>query len=201
MKWLPGVCVLAALCWCAQAQVIEFESNGLKYQTLTKSGVTIIFAPMPAHLREYSTIQVAISNGSPGPYVIRPEDFSYVRNNGTVVKATPARDVVEMLRQKGSGNDVVKLVTAYEAAIYGNTRMQSTNGYEQRRQAAIAAGSSRIRAAATASALAFVQTKLAPGESTDGAVFFSAEGKPLGPGHMVVKTNTDTFEFLNSTEP
>jgi len=205
MNWLPRVCVLAvssaALHPSAVAQVIEFESNGLKYQTLTKSGVTIIFARMPTHLREYSIIQVAISNGSPGPYVIRPEDFSYVRSTGAKIKAAAARDVVDMLRQKGSGTDVIKLVTAYEAAIYGNTHLQSTNGYEQRREAAIAMGGSKMRAAATASALAFVQTRLAPGESTDGAVFFSTEGKQLGPGHLVVQTNTDTFQFLNATEP
>ena len=37
-----------------------------------------------------------------------------------------------------------------------------------------------MKAAAAASALALVQTKLTPGESTDGAVFFPTEGKPLG---------------------
>ena len=202
MKRLLGLCALALpmLCRSTLAQVIEFESNGLKYQTLTRSGVTIIFARMQTRLRDYAIIQVAIANGSPGPYVIRPEDFSYVRENGATIRATPARDVVDVLRKKGSGTDVIKLVTSYEAAIYGNTHVQSTNGYEQRRQAAIAMGGSRMRAAATASALALVQTKLPPGESTDGAVFFNAEGK-LGPGHLVVRTNTDTFEFLNTTDP
>jgi hypothetical protein len=52
-----------------------------------------------------------------------------------------------------------------------------------------------MRAAAAASVLALVQTKLAPGESTDGAVFFPSDGKPLGPGRLIVRTNTDTFEF------
>src|ERR1043165_4540934 len=61
------------------AQVIEFESNGLKYQTLTRSGVTLMFAVMPQHLHEYAIIQVAVSNGSSAPYVIRPEDFTFVR--------------------------------------------------------------------------------------------------------------------------
>src|SRR5882672_3322887 len=88
----------------AQAQVIEFESNGLKYQTLTRSGVTVMFAQMPSHLHEYATIQVAVSNGSKAPYVIRPEDFSYVRSGGEVIRATPARTVIEMLFQKGSGS-------------------------------------------------------------------------------------------------
>ena len=40
-----------------------------------------------------------------------------------------------------------------------------------------------------------VQTKLAPTESTDGAVFFANEGKPLTGGKLVVRTNTDVFEF------
>jgi hypothetical protein len=40
-----------------------------------------------------------------------------------------------------------------------------------------------------------VQTRLPGGESTDGAVFFSHDGKPLTGGHVIVQTNTDTFEF------
>ena len=51
----------------AGAQVIEFESRGLKYQTLTRSGVTIMFAPLASHLREYTILQIAVSNGSAGP--------------------------------------------------------------------------------------------------------------------------------------
>jgi hypothetical protein len=70
-----------------------------------------------------------------------------------------------------------------------------TNGYEQRRLAALSMGSTKLKAAGIASALALVQTKLAPGESTDGAVFFPTEGKPLGSGRLVVRTNTDVFEF------
>jgi hypothetical protein len=180
---------------CAQAQVIEFESNGLKYQTLTRSGVTVMFAVMPQHLHEYAIIQVAVSNGSKAPYIIRPEDFTYIRADGLILRATSARDVIVMLGQKGSASDVVKLVGSYESGIYGNSHLKSTNGYEQRRQAAIAMGSTKLKAAATASALAMVQTKLAAGESTDGAVFFATVGKPLGPGHLVVRTNTDVFDF------
>ena len=117
----------------APAQVIEFESHGQKYQTLTKSGVTIIFTHLPNHLHEYAIVQVAISNGSASPYVIRPEDFNYVRGDGNSVRATNATDVIEMLMQKGNGNDVVKLITTYEASVYGNTHYKSTNGFEQRR--------------------------------------------------------------------
>ena len=198
MKWLLGVCGLALTLVSppVHAQAIEYESNGLKYQTLTKSGVTIMFAVLPSHLHEYTTIQVAVSNGSEGPYVIRPEDFTYVRSGNVTVRAAPALTVVAMLQRKGSGSDVIKLVGSYEAGVYGNLHLRSTtNGYEQRRLAALSMGSTKLKAAATASAIALVQTKLAPGESTDGAVFFPTAGKPLGPGRVVVRTNTDVFEF------
>jgi hypothetical protein len=184
----------------ARAQVIEFESNGLKYQTLTRSGVTVMWAQMPAQLHGYVICQVAISNGSGGPYVIRPEDFHYLRQDGTVVNASAARDIVNFLSQKGSGNDVIKLITAYEASVYGNAHLRSTNGYESRRQAAMAMSSTKFRAAATASALALAQIKLIPGESTDGALFFPTDGKILGPGHLVVRTNTDVFNFQIPSE-
>jgi hypothetical protein len=179
----------------ARPQVIEFESNGLKFQTLTKSGVTVMFAHLPSHVNAYAIIQVAVANGSQGPYVIRPEDFLFVRGDGATLRASTAESVVQLLTEKGGRSDVLKLVSEYEATLYGSDRVRSTNGYEQRREAALTAGSSRLRAAATASAVAFVQTRLRPGESTDGAVFFANDGKPLGPGRIVVKTNTDTFEF------
>jgi hypothetical protein len=179
----------------ALGQVIDFESNGLKYQTLTKNGVTVMFATLPPHVQGYTILQVAISNGSPGPYMIKPENFLFIRSTGTEIPASPARDVISMLIQKGSRSDVIKLVGTYETAFYGISRIQSTNGYEMRRQAALAETSTKLKAAATASALALVQTKLAPGESTDGAVFLPTEGKPLGSGHLEVRTNTDVFEF------
>ena len=192
---LGGLALAAALLVPGRAQVIEFESNGLKYQTLTRSGVTVMWASLAMQLHEYAIIQVAVSNGSGGPYVIRPEDFTFVRTDGTAIKASPARNVVTMFYQKGSGTDVIKLVTAYEASVYGNPNLKSTNGYEFRRQGALAMTSTRVKAAATASALAMVQTKLMPGESTDGAVFFPTDGRPMGPGHLVVRTNTDVFNF------
>jgi len=195
MRWVFRVgAVLPMLLCAAQAQVIQFDSNGLHYQTLTRSGVTIMFAHLPKHLHEYVIIQVAVSNGSAGPYVIRPEDFNLEGADGTAVRGAPAHDIIEMLMQKGSGGDVVKLVTTYEAGVYGNPHFKSTNGYETRRQAALAVSATRLRAAAAASAIALVQTRLAPGESTDGAVFF-AEAKPLAGGKLVVRTNTDVFLF------
>ena len=155
---------------------------------------------MPQHLRDYAILQVAVSNGSKAPYIIRPEDFTFVRPDGVVLRAAAARSVVGMLNEKGSASDVIKLVTSYENSIYGNQKLKSTNGYEQRRQSVLAMGSIKLKAAAAASALAMVQTKLLPGESTDGAVFFPIEGNIFGPGHFVVRTNTDVFNFATRLE-
>src|SRR6476469_5739850 len=115
--------VVPALLLCAgqsRAQVIEYESNGLKYQTLTKSGVTIILTQLPQRLRDYAILQVAVSNGSKAAYVIRPEDFTFERLDGVVLRASTARSVVTLLEQRGSATDVIKLVTSYENSIYGN---------------------------------------------------------------------------------
>ena len=188
--------LLMGVCLSIPGQVIEFESNGLKYQTLTKRGLTLMGAQLPGHVREFTILQVAVSNGSPGPYTIRPEDFSYKKDDGSELHAWPARDVVQLLREKGGRGDVMKLVSAYETALYGIPHMRVANAYESRRQAALAeVASTKLKAAAAASAIAFVQTKLLPGESTDGAVFFGAEGKAFGPGRLIVRTNTDVFEF------
>src|SRR5450631_2439752 len=167
MNRIVWACALALVLWVGRgrAQVIEFESNGLKYETLTKSGVTIMFATLPQRLHDYAILQVAVSNGSKAPYMIRPEDFTYVRLDGSVLRADSARVVVTVLEQRGSGSDVIKLITSYENSIYGNQHLKSTNGYEQRRQSVLAMGSVKLKAAAAASALALIQTYLMPGGS------------------------------------
>jgi len=180
----------------SQAQVIEFEENGLSYQTLTKGGVTIMYASLPAHVKDYTIIQVAISNGSPIVWTIKPEDFSFERADASIVPASHVQDVVLRLMRSGSRNDVINLVQTYEMGIYGLTRFRSTNGYEQRRQAAFGAVSSpKLKAAAAASAVAFALTKLPAGKSTDGAIFFERSGKGLGAGRLVVKAGGEIFRF------
>ena len=109
--------------------------------------------------------------------------------------ALPAATVVQQMMDHASRGDVIQLITAYEAALYGNTRMHSTNGYEERRQNAQAElGGGKLRAAAAASAIAFVASKLLPGQSTDGAIFFLNGGKPLGAGKLTVNA-AGYFEF------
>ncbi len=184
------------------SQIIDFESNGLHFKTLTKSGVTVMFAYLPSHLRQYSILQVSVSNGSGIAWMVKPEDFSYRKQDGTVTQASAALAVVTSLLEKASRHDVVKLVTTYEGGLYGNTRMQSTNGYEARRQSALAEGvSARLKAGAAASAIALVPTKLASGDSTDGAVFLPNGGKPFGPGILSVHTGGELFEFPTEGEP
>jgi hypothetical protein len=178
------------------AQVIEFESGGLKYQTLTKNSVTVMFAHLPTHVREYTILQVAVSNGAKAPYTIRPEDFTFERADGATIHAAPARQVVGALIEKGNRGDVMKLVSTYEMALYGIERLRPTNGYESRRQQYLAeVASTKIKAAAAASVIALVQTKLAAGQSTDGAVFFPTDGKPLGAGRLVMRNSGGEFVF------
>lgn len=189
-------CALFVCAALAAGQVIEFESNGLKYQTLTKNGLTIMFAPIPSHLKGYSVLQVAASNGSRQAFTVDPEDFVFWSEDGFQQRAMSARAVVRRMLDKANRNDVIKLVGAYEIGLYGLARLQSTNGYEQRRQSAIAElGGGKLKAAAAASAIAFVKTKLNPGESTDGAVFYFPQGRSLGKGRIVVRAAGETFEF------
>jgi hypothetical protein len=178
------------------AQVIEFESGGLKYQTLTRNSVTVMFAHLPARVHEYAIIQVAVSNGAPASVIVRPEDVTFERADGVILKATPARAVVDELIEKGNRGDVIKLVSTYEGALFGMQQFKPTNGYEARRQQYLAeVSSTKIKAAAAASAIALVQTKLAAGQSTDGAVFFVTEGKPLGAGRVVMRNSSGEFSF------
>jgi hypothetical protein len=180
----------------AAAQVIRFESGGLEFQTLTKNGVTIMFAPLPIHIREYSILQVAVSNGSQISWNFKSEDCVFERAGGISIPGAPARKVVGELIAKGSRGDVIKLVQTYELSLYGLSRYKSTNGYEQRRQAAFAeVSSTKIKAAAAASAIAFPSVKLLPGQSTDGAVFYPTGGKGLGTGRLRIQAAGEVFEF------
>jgi hypothetical protein len=184
------------------AQVILFESGGLKYQALTRNGVTIMVAQLPTVVRQYAILQVAISNGAPIAWTVKPEDFRFEPTVGTPIQAPAARAVIGDLLERAGRNDVSKLITAYENALYSNAQMHTTNGYEARRRSAMAeVGSTRLKAAAAASAIAFVATKLIPGQSTDGAVFYPNAGKPLGTGKLFVNAAGDVFEFQFDVDP
>ncbi len=180
----------------ASAQVIEFENNGLRYQSLTRNGVTVMCARLPSELKEWGLVQIAIANGSDAYVSISPEDFSYDRGDGRIVPAGSADTVVTDVLARGNHGDLVKLITIYENAIYNIPNMKLDNGYEKRREAALGFGASaKFEAAAAASAIALVQTRIPPGESIDGAVFFRFDSKTFPSGHVVVHNGGETFVF------
>jgi hypothetical protein len=191
------MCVALWTASIASAQVIEYEANGLKYQTLSRKGLTLIVTRMPNHVAGFGLFQISISNGSDIYWTVQPEDFSYVRQDLSAT-AISAGQVVDVLLDKGSHSDVVKLVTSYENLLYGIPHMKSTNGYEQRRQGAMTVGiNAKLKAAATASAIALAMTRLAPGQSTDGSIFIplTHDLKTLTGGRLVFRAYDETFEF------
>ena len=200
LRWTRRFILLAAALLTATlsvGQVIEYEANGLKYQTLSRKGLTVIVTRMPNHVAGFGLFQVSISNGSDRYWTVEPEDFAYMKQEMPLT-AISAGQVVDVLLDKGSHSDVVKLVTSYENSLYGIPHMRSTNGYEQRRQNAMSVGiSARLKAAATASAIALAQTRLAPGQSTDGSIFIQLthDVKTLAGGRLVFHSSGETFEF------
>ncbi len=153
-----------------------------------------MYAHMPLTVRDYAVVQIAFNNGSNETWLVQPTDFTYQLRDGRVLPAVSEFNVIGELYRHAGRNEVMKLQSAYERALYGNQHIRSNNGYEQRRQSAMAMGSAGIKAAAAASAISFVRTKLGPGDSTDGAIYFSNQGKELGPGTLVVHLQGHTFE-------
>ncbi|MCW5966538.1 MAG: hypothetical protein KIT83_21045, partial [Bryobacterales bacterium] len=130
---------LAAFTRPARAQVIEFESGGLQYQTLTRDGLTVMIARLPAVLRSYSVIQISVANGTAEEVEIQPEDFYFERRDGRLLRAAGANEVVREFIRNPNRDDVIKLVGTYEMSLYGMApRLNSRSGYESRRQSAIA---------------------------------------------------------------
>ena len=90
---LGASALVTALLW---GQVIEYEANGLKYQTLSRKGLTIIVTRMPNHVAAFGLFQVSISNGSEIYWTVQPEDFAYVRQD-VATPAISAGQVVDVL--------------------------------------------------------------------------------------------------------
>jgi hypothetical protein len=177
---------------------MEFESHGMEYEALTKNGITVMFAPLPPHIKDYNIIQVIVTNGSLVSWTVKPADFTFVRQDGTALQPVSADYVVESLLEKASKSDVIKLQLLYEGSIYALSNFRPTNGYERRRESAMAQFvKPGFKAAAAASAITLVPTKLKSGDSTDGAIFFEhpMKEKTLGPGRLIAHTCGEAFEF------
>ena len=186
-----------------QGPPIVFESHGLEYDALTRNGITVMFAQMPSRLKEFNIIQVTVTNGSLVSWTVKPADFNFVRSDGATLNSVSADYVVAELIQRADRDDVIKLQLLYENSISGLANYRPTNGYEKRREAAMAQFVNRgFKAAAEASAIAFVPTKIRPGDSTDGAVFFEnrTKEKGLGGGRLVAHTCGETFIFETYAE-
>jgi hypothetical protein len=182
---------------------VQFESRGMEYDALTHEGITVMFAPLPPHIKDFTIIQVTVTNGSLVSWTVKPSDFVFVRQDGSILQSASADYVVESLLAKASRNDVIKLQLMYEDSIYALQNFRSTNGYEKRRQAAMAMFVNReFKAAAAASAITLAPVKLKPSDSTDGAVFFEnrSKEKSLGAGRLVVRTCGQTFVFQTYAE-
>jgi len=178
---------------------LEFESHGLIYEALTKNGITVMYAPLPPHIKDFNIIQVTVTNGGLLTWTVRPSDFSFTRQDGTVLQPVTADEVVYSLLQRASASDVIKLQLLYEESIYAVPNYHGTNGYEKRREAAMTQFVNRgLKAAVAASAITLSPTRLKPGDSTDGAVFFEnrTKDKTLGAGKLVVHTCGEIFEFF-----
>ncbi len=117
---------------------VEFESKGLEYEALTHEGITVMFTRLPPHIKDFSILQVTVTNGSLVSWTVKPSDFMFVRQDGTIEPSLSADYVVESLLAKASRSDVIKLQMLYEDSIYALQNFRSTNGYEKRRQAAMA---------------------------------------------------------------
>ena len=188
--------VLIITCCPVSAQVIEFRSNGLDYQTLTRQGLTVMFARMPITTGRYSVLQIALNNGSANTWKVDATDFYFESADGSRIHALSEQTVVADFFRSAGRSELLELQAVYEKALYSNEHIRSNNGYEQRRQSALVIGPRGLKAAAAASAIAFVSGKVGPGDSTDGAVFFPTGGRDWGPGKIVVQVGEERFEFL-----
>lgn len=182
--------------WDGKAQVIRFRSGGLDYQALTKQGLTLMFARMPLTAGRYSVMQIAMSNGSVRTWKVEATDFYFESEDGMRVRAASEQTVVGDFFRNAGRSELLELQTVYEKALYSNEHIRSNNGYEQRRKSALVIGPKGLKAAAAASAIAFVSGKIGPGDSTDGAVFFPTGGRVLGRGKVVARLGAERFEFL-----
>ena len=101
----------------AFAQVIEFESGGLKYQALTRGGITVMVAPLTTRILGYSIVQVAVQNGSGETQEIRPDNFRFQPVTGRAVPGLSAQAVVDDVLDRAGRNDVGRV------AEYGSVRV------------------------------------------------------------------------------
>ena len=152
---------------------------------MTKGGLTLMCAPMPVKTSRYALVHVAVSNGSEVTWQVNATDFAFEFDRGVLVRAESEESVIGDFFREAGRSELSKLQSAYEKALYNNQYIRPNNGYEKRRQSALAIGPRGLKAASAAAALTFVSGKLSPGDSTDGALFFPTSGRQLNTGRIV----------------
>ena len=142
----------------------------------SREGVTVMIAPLERTILEYSTAQVWISNNSGRPLPIAPQWFAASLEGGASSAAVQDTVVLSDIRKHASGRDIEELVRAYESLLLGLPDEKAVGYYEQRKRAAMASGG-KMRAAIMANVIILPETRLRPGETIDGTLFFRAGGK------------------------
>lgn len=142
----------------------------------SRDGVTVMIAPLERTILEYSTAQVWISNNSPRALPIAPQGFTATVEGGASFTAAQDTVVLNDIRRHASGRDIEELVQAYESMLLGLPDEKAMGYYEQRKRAAMSSGG-KMRAAIMANVIILPETRLRPGETIDGTLFFRQPGK------------------------
>jgi len=196
---LLGTLLIPAL---LSAQILEFWSNGLKYQALTREGLTLMYAHLPVQVGDYAVVQAAFNNGSAKTWLVRPGDFVLECGDGRKLQALSEDAVIKQLYRSAGREEVIELRAAYEKALYGNEQLHRNDSvFEERRRSALAMGNKGAHAAAAAATIVLAETELTPGASLDGAVFFRLNGKSLQEPRLVARIASQTFEFRRQQAP
>ena len=66
---------------------LQFESHGLEYEALTHEGITVMYAPLPPHIKDFNIFQITVTNGSPLSWTVKPSDFTFIRQDGMVMNS------------------------------------------------------------------------------------------------------------------
>lgn len=155
---------------------IEVPYKGRTFSMASRDGVTVMIAPLERTILDYSTAQVWISNNTARSLPIAPQGFTATVESGATSAAAQDTMVLNDIRRHSSGRDIEELVRAYESMLLGLPDEKAMGYYEQRKRAALSSGGKQ-RAAIMANVIILPETRLRPGETIDGTLFFHQPGK------------------------
>jgi len=145
-------------------------------------------------LQAYSIIQVAVSNGSPAPYTIRPEDFTFLPEGGGEFRR---RRRTRWWSCWGSRAGA-RMCSSWWPTMRRRCTECRTSAPPTATSSAASAlmfGSSRFRAAGRGQRGGAGADQAPAGRNHGRRGVLPHRGQASGPGRIVVRTSTDTFEF------